>query len=74
MFGLDPLVIKHLKGNAYKFSEEALKNLFENSDKYGAEVVSGLAFTINGFVFQNTMWLQKPSTLSSALSPEIFYT
>lgn len=30
IFGLDPLVIKYLKENAQKVSDEALENLFEN--------------------------------------------
>lgn len=55
IFGLDPSVIKHLERNAYKVSGKTLENLFENPDEYGAEVVSGLTFIINGFVFQNTV-------------------
>ena len=34
---------------------KVLENLFKNLDWYGAQVVSRLAFIINGFGFQNTV-------------------
>lgn len=40
----------------------ALENLFGNPDEYDVEVVTGLTIIISGFVFQNTEWLQDPST------------
>lgn len=53
-------------------SGEALQNLFENPEEDSTLAVSGLTFKINGFVFQSTMWLQDPSTLSSAFFQKSF--